>query len=79
VEVFRFQPSAQTGIVNLRLTLPEIRLEIALDPQVIQLQLDGCDVPWEVATDVADAHVQTGYHAAFAMCLDHHTHLPFNF
>jgi hypothetical protein len=63
--------------VNLRLVLPEIRLQIALDLEMIQLQLDDRDALGKVAADIADPHVQTRHDATLAMCFDHHTHLLF--
>jgi hypothetical protein len=35
------QPRAKAGIENLRLALPEIRLQTALNPEMAQLQLNA--------------------------------------
>jgi hypothetical protein len=70
----RLKPRAQPGIENLRLTLPEIRLEPALNLQMIQLQLDASNVFGKVAPDIVHAHVQSDNSASLALCLDDHTY-----
>jgi len=40
VHVLGFEPCAQPWIEDLRLALPEIGSQSALDPKMIQLQLD---------------------------------------
>jgi hypothetical protein len=52
--------------------MPKFRWQPTFNPQMIQLQLDGWEVFREVATDVANAHVQAGDFAPGAQCFDHH-------
>jgi len=54
------------------LILPEIRRKIALDLQMIQLQLNEGDASRKIALNVTAAHVQAGNSAAFALCFDYH-------
>jgi hypothetical protein len=38
------QPCAEPGIVNLRLVLPKVRRQPTLNLEMVQMQLDDCDV-----------------------------------
>jgi hypothetical protein len=78
VHVPGLKPRAQPGIKNLRLALPEIGLQPALNLEMIQLQLDARNVFWEIAPDIVHAHMQSGDSASLALCLDDHTYLLFN-
>jgi hypothetical protein len=78
VHVPRLKPRAQPGIVNLRLALPEIGLQTALNLQMTQLQLDARYVLRKIAPDIIRAYVKSGNSASLALCLDHHTYLPIN-
>jgi hypothetical protein len=72
------KPRAQPWIENLRLALPEIRLESAFNLEMIQLQLDARNVFGKVAPDIVHAYMQSDNSASPALCLDDHTYLPFN-
>jgi len=77
-EVLRLQPGAEPAIANFARVLPEIGWESALDPQVVQLQLDGDDIFGEIAPDVVNAHIQPNHVAALALCFNYHMHLLFD-
>lgn len=76
-EIFGLEPGAEPGIVDLRLILPEIGRQAALDPQMIQVQLDGGGVPGEVAPDIVHAYVKSDDSEAFFLRFDHHGFLLF--
>ncbi len=78
VQMTGFQPRTQPGIVDLRLTAPEIRAEAALDLQMIQLQLDHGDILRKIAPDIVRAYMQSGNSTTLALRFDHHTYLPYN-
>jgi hypothetical protein len=52
--------------------LPESGRQIALDLQMIQLQLNEGNTSRKVPLNVAAAYVQSGNSAAFALCFDYH-------
>jgi hypothetical protein len=60
VQVSRLQPSAQPGIVNLRLVLPKAGRQPALDLQMIQLQLDKTTLFRKIPPDIGCTNVQPG-------------------
>jgi hypothetical protein len=78
VHVPGFQPRAEPGIEDLRLALPEIGLQTALNLEMIQLQFDARNVFWEIAPDIVRADMKSGDSTPLALCLDHHTYLPIN-
>jgi len=41
MHVFGLEPGAQPGVVDFRLALPKIRLQSALNVEVIKLEFDG--------------------------------------
>src|SRR5579863_540642 len=72
-QMLRLQPCAEARIVNLRFALPEGRSEIALNLQVVQLQLDKLHFARKVAFGIAGADVQSSDTATFALNLDDHS------
>ena len=64
--------------MNLRLVLPKVRLQPTLNLEMIQLQLDDCNVLGEVTPDVGNANVQSSHTTARALCFDHHRYLLFD-
>lgn len=78
MHMFCLQPRAQPGIVDLRLILPEIGTQPALNLQMIQLQFDDCDASGEVSPDIRGSNMQSGNAKADGMCSDYHPgYLPF--
>ncbi len=78
MKILRLQPSAQPGIVNLRLTPPEIRVQSTLNLQMVELQLDYVNMLGEIATDIGHPDQQTGDTSALGMCFDDHDDLLSN-
>ena len=78
VQMFRFQPCAEAGIVDIRLALPKIRAQPTLDLQMIQLQLDDGGAPGKIAPDVGSADMQSRCTATFRLCFNYHTDLLFD-
>ena len=76
-EVFRFKPGAESGIANLRPTVPEIRRQAALDQQMIEVQLNDGDALGEITANIVRAYVQTGYREASALRSNRHAYLLF--
>lgn len=72
VHVLGFQPCAEARVEDLRLALPEIWPQPALDPKVIQLQFDGGDILGEIPPDVIRADDQSRESPSFALCFDYH-------
>jgi hypothetical protein len=72
VALLRFQPEAQSWIVNLRLVIPEIWSQSALDEQMIELKLNLRGAPGKVAAYVARANVEAGYAMTNALWCDNH-------
>jgi hypothetical protein len=52
-----FKPGAKSGIEDFRLILPEIRRQVALDLEMIQLQFNEGDSAREIALNVGSANV----------------------
>jgi len=72
-----FKPGTEPGVEDLRLASPEIRLQAALNLEMVQLQFDAGDVFWEIAPDIACSHMQSSDAESPALCFDDHTCLPF--
>jgi hypothetical protein len=70
--VLGFKPRAQSGIEDLRLILPEIRRQIALDLQMIQLQFNEGYTAREITLNVARANVQSCNSTTLALRFDYH-------
>jgi hypothetical protein len=70
--LLRFKPCAKAGIKDLRLILPEIGRQIALDLQMIQLQLNKRNTSRKIPLNVAAAHVQSGNSTTLTLCFDYH-------
>jgi hypothetical protein len=64
--------------MNLRLTMPEIRFQVASDLQVIQLQLNRGNMLREIAPHIGESNVQTGKTATLALRFYNHSCLLFN-
>jgi hypothetical protein len=64
--------------VNFRLSLPEIRLQPALNLQMIELQLNDRNVLGEIAPDVGYANMQSCDAMSFGMSFHYHTYLLSN-
>lgn len=73
-----FKPGAKPGVEDLRLALPEIGFQVALNLEMIQLQLDAGNALGKIAPDIAYAHMQAGDAKSFALCFHDHSHLIFN-
>lgn len=78
MQMLGLKPSAETRVENLRLSLPEVRVQPTLDLQMIQLQFNDSDGLREIAPDVGNPDVETGDAATLGVCFDHHTYLLFN-
>src|ERR1039457_3858205 len=52
VAILRLQPKAEPGIGDFRLAVPEVRPQPTFDAQMIELQLNFCDVPGKEALHV---------------------------
>lgn len=72
MQVLRFEPGAEPGIVDFGLTLPEVGLEAALDAQMAELQLDVLRALGEVAADIVGSNVQSREAVTFALRFDDH-------
>ena len=70
------QPLAQPGIVDFRLALPELRGQVALDIQMIQLQFDDIDVLRKVAPYILRTDLQTGHFMSLASRSNQHLFPP---
>lgn len=77
-KVLGFEPGAQARIVDLRMALPEVRGEPALDLQVVQLQLNNRGSLGEIATNVGGTDMQSDDTAALGLCSDDHIYLLFS-
>jgi len=75
MQVLGFEPGAEPRIVNLRLALPEIGREAALNLQMTKLQLDDWNTVGKIAPDVISADMETRNSDSLALCLDHHRYL----
>jgi hypothetical protein len=67
-----FQPCAQPGIEDLRLTLPEIRFQATLNLEMIEYQFNTRYALWKISPDVVNAHMKSGDSASLALRFDHH-------
>src|ERR1035437_5963032 len=72
VGILEFHPGAQPGIVDVRLVLPKIGFQPALNLQIVQLQLDGQNVLGKTTPDVVCTNIQSGYTTALVLRFDHH-------
>ena len=75
VEVFRFEPEAETRVANLTAAKPEFRTEPTLNLEVVELQFDDCRVPSEVAHCVDRADFDAGKDVALVLRFDDHVAL----
>jgi hypothetical protein len=55
MHVLCFKPRTQPRVIDFRLALPEIRGQSALDPEMIQLQLDRGDFLGEISPHIVCA------------------------
>ena len=78
VHVLGFKPRAESRVVDIGPALPELGSQSTLDPEMIQLQLDGRHILREVSPDVISSDVQPGETLTDAFCLDYHRHLLFS-
>jgi hypothetical protein len=77
MQVPGFKPGAKPGVEDLRLALPKIGIQAALNLEMIQQQLDAQNVFGKIPPDIADTYMQPGDAESFALCFDDHTCLPF--
>jgi len=70
---FEIKPFAKPVIVDVRLTMPKLRRQFALNLQMIQLQFDCVDVLGKIPAYVSRADVQSDYSGAVDSRLDHHS------
>jgi hypothetical protein len=63
--------------VNFRVAIPKAGRQRALNPQVIEVQFDFGDVPWEMALHVAGTHVEPGDPSGLPLRFHDHNH-PFH-
>ena len=66
--MFGLKPCAESGVVNLRPALPEIRFQPALDSQMAQLKLDVLRAFGKVTPHIVLSDVEGGNAATFAVC-----------
>jgi hypothetical protein len=79
VALLRFQPEAQSWIVNLRLVIPEIWSQPALDEQMVKLELNLRGAPGKIAAHVAGANIEAGDPMTYALRCDNHRNSPLIF
>jgi hypothetical protein len=72
VQVLRLQPGAQPRIVNVRLTLPEIGLQSALNAEMPQLQFNVLRTLREIPAHVVRTNMQSSKTVTLALRFDHH-------
>ena len=65
VKVLRFQPCAQPRVGDLRLPVPEARIEVALYLQMIERELNYVGLLWKIASDISGANRHTGVLVTF--------------
>ena len=65
VHVFGLQPGAQPGIEDLRFALPKIRIQTALNVEMVELQFDCRNVITKVAADIGFTNVKSCNATAF--------------
>jgi hypothetical protein len=73
VKMPSLKPGAEPWIEDVRLSMPEIRGKPALNPEMVQLQLDDRGILGKIATNIVDTHVQTRDAATFTMRSNHHS------
>jgi hypothetical protein len=78
MHVFGLEPGAEPGVEDFRLALPKVRIQSALNVEMVKLQFDGGNVFAEVSADVGFTNMKSGYAAAFGMGFYDHKHLLFN-
>jgi hypothetical protein len=76
VALLRFQPEAQSWIVNLRVVMPEIWSQPALDAQMIELELNLRDAPGKIAAHVAGANIEARNPMTYELRCDNHRFPP---
>jgi len=57
MKILRLQPCTEPRIVDLRLVMPKVWLQPTLDLEMIQMQLDDCNMPREIPSDIGCADV----------------------
>lgn len=72
VEILRFKPRTEPGIVDFWLTLPEVRFETTLDSKMAELEFDVMSVFWKIATNIRGANVQSSDAVTFALGSNDH-------
>ena len=75
---FALEPKAQPVVSNFRMAIPKVGRQLALDPQMIQLQLDRWNTPWKKASHIICAYAQSANFMPIALCFDHHSLPPFH-
>lgn len=74
---FEFQPAAEAGVMDLRMALPEVGGESALDVEVIEMKFDAGLATAEVAPRVGFADEEAGLIVPVFVRFDQHkSHLP---
>ena len=66
------KPLAQARIVDLRVALPEVERQRALNVKIVELKFDGGRTLTEVAPGVRVADIQPGTGRSFSICLHKH-------
>jgi hypothetical protein len=66
------QPGTQPRIEDIRHTLPEIRIQAALNLEMPQLQLDAGNVFWKMASNIVHAHMEPSDSVSVALRSDYH-------
>jgi hypothetical protein len=69
------QPGAQPWVVNLRLALPKVRRQPALNLEMIQKQLDDRNAAGKITADIGNANMQSGHPVTLGMSFDYHRNL----
>ena len=72
VHVLGFEPGAEAGIGDLRLAIPEVGIETALNPEMVKKQFDGGNAIREIAPDIVNAHMESGDSMSFVLSFDYH-------
>jgi hypothetical protein len=66
------QPFAESGIVNLWMSVPKLRGQTALNTQMIQLKLDHAYAFGKVAASISSADEQARNFTSLALCFHQH-------
>lgn len=72
MEILRFKPGAEPGVVNFGLALPEVGLETALNTEVPELQFYVLRALREVAADILISDIQARQAVTSTLCFDYH-------